>query len=66
MATIDLTNDITPKHRFRPVKPNLADLRAAIAAASGGGAAYPAAIRNKMNRNDLIFALRNLGVAYPS
>lgn len=66
MATVDLTNDITPKHPFRPVKPRLSDLRTAIANAPGGPAAYPASQTEKMNRNDLIFALRSLGVAYPN
>lgn len=66
MATIDVTNDIVPKHPYRPVKPNLADLRTAIANAAGGPAAYPADWRDKANRNDLMFALRSLGVAYPS
>ena len=66
MATIDVTNDITPKHRYRPVVPDLDDLRTAIAAAPGGNAAYPASFRDKANRNDLIFALRSLGVPYPN
>lgn len=66
MATIDLTNDITPKNPNRPVKPHLSDLRTAIAGATGGNAAYPAEWRDKANRNDLIFALRSLGVAYPN
>lgn len=66
MATIDVTNDITPKHQFRPVKPRLSDLRAAIAAAPGGPAAYPTSFTDKANRNDLIAALRSLGVAYPN
>jgi len=66
MATIDVTNDITPKHPYRPVKPRLSDLRTLIANAAGGPAAYPASITDKMNRNDLIAALRSLGVAYPN
>ena len=36
MATIDLTNEITPKHPYRPVKETLSGLRAAIKAAPGG------------------------------
>lgn len=64
MATIDLTNDIEPKHPFRPVKPELSELRAAIAAADTGGA-YPTTLVDKMNRNDLVFTLRTLGGELP-
>lgn len=66
MATVDVTNDIVPKNKNRPVKPRLSDLRTAIAAAPGGPAAYPASFTDKANRNDLIAALRSLGVDYPN
>lgn len=64
MATVDLTNDITPKHPYRPVKTNLADLRTLIKAASGGGS-YTDEYLGKCNRNDLTAIARSLGVDLP-
>ena len=61
MATIDLTNEITPKHKFRPVKPTLASLRAAIETADTGDI-YSADYLGKCNRNDLNYIARSLGV----
>lgn len=60
MATIDLTNDIEPKHQFRPVKPALSELRVAINEADTEGV-YSEDLLSKMNRNDLVAVLRSLG-----
>lgn len=61
MATVDLTNDIQPKHPYRPIKTNLADLRTAIKAASGGSQ-YSDDYLGKCNRNDLTAIARSLGI----
>lgn len=61
MATVDLTNDIQPKHPYRPIKTNLADLRAAIKAAPGGSQ-YSDDYLGKCNRNDLNAIARSLGI----
>lgn len=65
MATIDLTNEITPKHPHRPVKETLSGLRAAIKAAPGGSG-YSDGYLGKCNRNDLLYIARNLGVTIPA
>lgn len=59
MATIDLTNDITPAHPFRPVKAKLSELRSAIVELDTDEA-YSADLLSKMNRNDLVYVLRTL------
>ena len=59
MATIDLTNDIAPVHPFRPVKPELSELRSAITELDTDDA-YSADLLSKMNRNDLTYTLRTL------
>lgn len=64
MATVDLTNDITPKHPNRPIRTNLADLRSSIKAAVGGSA-YSDDYLGKCNRNDLTAIARSLGVVLP-
>lgn len=64
MATVDLTNEISPKHPFRPVKPYLADLRSLIKAAPGGSS-YTDDYLGKCNRNDLVNIARSLGVTLP-
>lgn len=65
MATIDLTNDIAPVHAFRPVKPELSELRSEIAVLDTEDA-YPVELLDKMNRNDLVFTIRALqGDALP-
>lgn len=64
MATVDLTNDITPKHPYRPIRTNLADLRAAIKTADASGK-YTDSYLGKCNRNDLTSIARSLGVVLP-
>lgn len=64
MATVDLTNDIAPKHPYRPVKLGLSDLRTAITTADVGGV-YSASYLGMCNRNDLVQIARSLGVDLP-
>lgn len=64
MAVIDLTNDITPKHAYRPIAPKLSELRAAITDADTSNA-YSSAFLEKCNRNDLVYIARTLGVEFP-
>ena len=64
MATVDLVNDIEPKHPFRPVKVALEDLRNAISAADTGGL-YSDSYLGSCTRNDLIAIARHLGVELP-
>lgn len=64
MATVDLTNDIEPKHPFRPLRTPLSDLRAAIKAADTGGN-YKDSYLDKCNRNDLVQIARSVGVELP-
>lgn len=64
MATVDLTNEITPKHPFRPVRLKLADLRTAIK--TKAPAAYTDEYLDRCNRNDLVSIARTVGVALPA
>lgn len=64
MATVDLYNDIEPKHPFRPVRVGLEDLRNAISTADTGGV-YSTAYLDTLNRNDLINIARSVGVDLP-
>lgn len=64
MATIDLTNEIEPKHPYRPLKTTLPDLRAAIKEADTEDA-YTEDFLDKCNRNDLTNIARSLGVELP-
>lgn len=59
MATVDLTNEIAPKHPYRPVKPKLTDVRAAIKAAD---VTYTDEYLGRCNRNDLYGIARSEGV----
>lgn len=64
MATVDLTNDITPTHPYRPIKAKLSELRAAIIDADSGSI-YSTAYLGTLNRNDLVSIARSLGVSLP-
>lgn len=64
MATVDLTNGIAPQHPFRPVRPELSELRAAIVEADTGSN-YSQSYLDKLNRNDLVQVLRSLGGELP-
>lgn len=65
MATIDLTNDITPLHKFRPVKPTLAAVRAKIKTAVGSNPTYTDEYLGNCNRNDLYAICREHAIALP-
>lgn len=64
MATIDLTNEIEPKHPYRPLKTPLTDLRAAIKEADTESA-YSDDFLDKCNRNDLVAIAHHVGVELP-
>ena len=62
MGTIDLTNDITPQHQFRPVRNSISDIKDAILEATD---AYDEEYLDRCTRNDLIYILRLEGVDFP-
>lgn len=64
MATLDLTNDITPLHPYRPDKISLGELRRQIRATVPS--VYTQAFLDNCNRNDLMNIARTHGVRLPA
>lgn len=64
MADFDVKNDTLPALVYAPggLKPTIAALKAAIAG-NGVAASYPAAVRNAMTLNDLIYVCRVHSIA---